>query len=403
MEPTEMPTPQPAVDHEAAMRALTEADILVRKEQMGATRAQFAMQAIGAVKTYTGEPGELELFIQRMDALHGQIASFAFDDHTARNILGFFNSRVDIAILLEIGATFSSSWTEVKGLLKGKYWRAKRPVSKSVLAILQTTKRPGEAVGEFARRIGTMFKTVKISVADTYTDAAGVTARIGIYEELVKDYLESNLPEKIRTQVKLQRPTKVEDMVRMVLEEQVEEAEERTERRGAGETSWTQVVRRRMRREIPNLRGDGRRFTQSRVSRETGGEGRARNTGVRSAQRTSKPKCWRCGKEGHISRNCGGCWECGQAGHMARNCPLVYRRSGEPARERFYEPMEVNGMRISRRPAERQQSGTETDGESGASSVGTSVRSRYGERRSGEGDGEPRERRPRQRFHKKEE
>nr|AFJ52170.1 gag protein [Simian immunodeficiency virus]QEE94784.1 Gag [synthetic construct]UYP40462.1 gag protein [synthetic construct] len=41
-------------------------------------------------------------------------------------------------------------------------------------------------------------------------------------------------------------------------------------------------------------------------------------------------KCFNCGKEGHIARNCRaprrkGCWKCGQEGHQQKNCPDMQR------------------------------------------------------------------------------
>ena len=46
----------------------------------------------------------------------------------------------------------------------------------------------------------------------------------------------------------------------------------------------------------------------------------------RVANKSSKDKCYNCGKPGHISRECKEgpeCYECGSLGHIARDCPKL--------------------------------------------------------------------------------
>jgi hypothetical protein len=38
--------------------------------------------------------------------------------------------------------------------------------------------------------------------------------------------------------------------------------------------------------------------------------------------RGDSTKCYRCGRSGHVARNCYKCYRCGQAGHLQRNCPV---------------------------------------------------------------------------------
>ena len=67
-----------------------------RVEECKTAKAQYLMETVGSFKLFQGNPGELELFIQRMDQIYDQIAEIKFDQITNRNILGFFLSRVDV-------------------------------------------------------------------------------------------------------------------------------------------------------------------------------------------------------------------------------------------------------------------------------------------------------------------
>ena len=94
------------------------------------------MRSITAVKMFVGDLGELELFLQRMDQIHQQMTATDCDP----NLLWYFISRVDMSALVDVEATFTSSWDEVKGLLKAKFGGTRRSEQKRVLRVLQTVR-----------------------------------------------------------------------------------------------------------------------------------------------------------------------------------------------------------------------------------------------------------------------
>jgi Zinc knuckle len=333
-----------------------------RVEQTAMAKAQYLMQSIAEVKVFVGDPGELELFLQRMDQIHQQMIATEFDRGTGANLLGYFISRVDMSVLIDVGATFSSSWSEVKDLLKAKFGGARKSVQKTVLRVLQSVRNRGESVGDFAKDIGDKFRRVKTRVVDTYPDQQEAKGRILIYEELVMELLYTNAPDRIKTSLKMAKPSSVDATIRVMVDEEAEQLEERTENKVIREDRWEKVRRRPQRREAEPW--------GKKPIRQPEGQREPRKVWAKPEVRRSQPrqgpvKCWKCGQVGHISRDCGGCWECGQDGHLARNCPFIYRRDSRKNSGRRGEPMEVNTTLVKRRG--RTWQGTGSDSETGSS------------------------------------
>jgi hypothetical protein len=144
--------------HVEAHEEVMDVETRCRVEQTEMARAQYLMQSIAEVKVFVGDPGELELFLQRMDQIYLQMTATEFDRSTGENLLGYFISRVDMSVMIDVRATFTSSWTDVKELLKAKFGGARRSVQKTVLGVLQTIRNRGESVELFAKDIGDKFR-----------------------------------------------------------------------------------------------------------------------------------------------------------------------------------------------------------------------------------------------------
>ena len=98
---------------------------LMKLEELRMARANHLVQVIGVIHVFTGGACELELFLQRMDTVHAQIFQHQLDEITLKSILTYFYSRIDIAIMLELGPTFETDWAKAKQALKERYGSAR--------------------------------------------------------------------------------------------------------------------------------------------------------------------------------------------------------------------------------------------------------------------------------------
>lgn len=342
-------------------------------------RASYLIQLITGVSPFTGNRAELELFLARMDEVQNLVASYRMDEATVRSLKGFMLSRIDIKVLVEIGATSEHDWEGVKDLLKRKYAGARHSLGRTALEMTELRIAPGESYAAFAKRIGGATRLLKRKVQEACIGEEERKWRIFVYEELAAERLERTLPDKIRTWLHVNQVT-FDDAIPMVEDLEQDSRESGRERQGRRE--WTEVMGRPRRtppREEPAPR---RPFTRGPPRRPDPQYGRNK----RSADTRERPP----------PRKPLECWDCGNTGHMARNCPYVYRRAERRSyadATRSYEPMEVNAARIVRRAKERE--GTATSSESSGSestSSGSAGRARGwprpGERRPGGRKGE---------------
>ena len=342
-------------------------------DQTRVARAGYLMQVIGSVRTFTGARVELELFVQRMDAVHAQIKESPFDVQTDANIMGYFFSRMDLAVMLEIGASFSSSWEDVKRALKERYGGAKSSVPRTALRTIETRRENGEGIAAFAGRFGEATRQLKAKVADTYADPTEVKWRVKIYEELATEVLMRAVPEKVKTLLRITKPASLEETVALIKEEELEFRDNIRERRSTTEGDWERVERRRPRpppreRSPPKGRGPPPRSDRRPLG---SGSGLARRTGdtKRRPAREWRPACWECGTEGHF----------------ARECPYIFRRH-RTERPRYVETTRVEPMQVN--ACEAREQATRARSQNDSSSESLSERSDtegYDSRGSGRG------------------
>ena len=133
-------------------------------------------------------------------------------------------------IYVIFGLSLISSWEEVNMGLKEKFGGTRCSIPRTVLRYLQVSSKPSDTLGEFAMALGEIFQALRSRVADSYVDQREVQARMKIYEELVAEVMQLNMPEKTRGVIKLIKPKSVEENVKVLVDEEAEGMEEREDR-----------------------------------------------------------------------------------------------------------------------------------------------------------------------------
>jgi hypothetical protein len=135
-------TPGPAIAEE-----------LRKSEALKARKAHHLLESIRSVERFTGEPRELELFLDEMEAVHGLITHTKIDATIDQDIWRVFVSRMSRQVLMDTGLRYSSSWEEIKVSLKERYAGAKKPVARDTLSLLRMNRRSGESGAEFGQEL----------------------------------------------------------------------------------------------------------------------------------------------------------------------------------------------------------------------------------------------------------
>jgi hypothetical protein len=143
-----------------------------------ARKAHHLLESIRSVERFTGEPRELELVLDEMEAVHGLITHTKIDATIDQDIWLVFVSRMSRQVLMETGLRYSSSWEEINVTLNDRYAGAKKPVARYALSLLRMNRCSGESGAEFARHLGEgtriLYKKIREAVDNTH-DAAVTT------------------------------------------------------------------------------------------------------------------------------------------------------------------------------------------------------------------------------------
>lgn len=245
---------------------------------------------------------------------------------------------------METGIGATMAWSEIRATLKERYGRAREPVDRVALGILRSNRGQHESPTEFGRRIGERTRLLRQKLWDLQKGEAATNACVSLMEDLVKELVIQQIPERLRNTVR-GRATLEETLMAI----RHEEEDSRTVTRESSE-GWQVVPRRRpMTRALPR-----RARTPPRTPREKPEWRPARRPQPRVAPR--RPTRGR--QEGNPPRDNRECWQCQEVGHISRNCPYIYRRDrggGRPTVGDWRgEPMEVNATtRMERRRESR--------------------------------------------------
>jgi Zinc knuckle len=345
-----VPVPAPAPAPVATMEPW-------RIEELKTKRATYLMNTIATVGTFDGEPLELELFIEDMDAVNDLIQDNPIDDTTDRNIRRCFVGRISKDVLMETGIRATMTWNTIRDTLKERYARAREPVGREALRILRTNRGQNETPAEFGRRIGERTRLLRRKMWDTQQDEEATRVCVNMMEDLVKELVLQQIPERLRNAIR-GKATSLEELLLAIRHE---DEDSRQATREPSE-SWQVVPRRR-----PMARAPPRRAkTPPRTPREKPEWRPARRPPPREGPR--RPTRGR--QEGPAPRDNRECWQCQEVGHISRNCPYIYRRDRGGTRSSGGdwrgEPMEINATtRRERRRGGRRVRGLDDSVDSG--------------------------------------
>jgi hypothetical protein len=104
-----------------------------RLKELKTKRATNLMNTIATVGIIDGEPLELELFIEDMDAINDLIRANPIDETTDRNIRRCFVGRIAKDVLMETGIRATMTWSAIRETLKEGYTTAREPVGREAL------------------------------------------------------------------------------------------------------------------------------------------------------------------------------------------------------------------------------------------------------------------------------
>ncbi|KAL1130768.1 hypothetical protein AAG570_012009 [Ranatra chinensis] len=208
------------------------------------TVSGLAMTAILNMPEFHGDPELLADFLEAASAAGAHLRSVntLLPAEVINNLYGILIRKISHPVRAECGITGVTEAAEVARLLSERYGGARRPPARSAVKLLRMKRGQGESPSAFMHRVEQAFRLVKARMAAV--EAAGVaTAKLAVIEELLKEAVMSELPEKLRRQLK---PLSASNFG--VLLAQVDEEEDDYQAAREDASSWTRVERRSTRR-----------------------------------------------------------------------------------------------------------------------------------------------------------
>ncbi|KAL1132049.1 hypothetical protein AAG570_010007 [Ranatra chinensis] len=219
--------------------------------------------------------------------------------------------------------------------LKARYAGARRPVARTALKLLRMRRDSGKTPQQFAHRLHAGLRNLKERTVEWGTTDA--TPKIAAYEEVTREALMAEMPDKIRRQLRGGAQRSLEAAIVVVDDDEDDVRVAREER------EWAIVEKRRpSHNHRHNRRHDSERQRDQRREDQRQGNQRQRKAEPQRPQ-VQRILCWTCGSSRHLS------WACSR------------RRPAGP------EPMEVNATAATRRGRRPSMSKRESDASDSAS------------------------------------
>jgi hypothetical protein len=300
-------------------------------EELKTKRATYLLNSVATIEPFYGDPLELELFLEDMDAVNELIIGNPIDEVSDRNVRRCFVGRIAKDVLMETGIRASMPWSTIKATLKERYGRAREPAAREALRILRSTRGSHESPAEFGRRIGERTRVLRQKIWDLGHNKESAQVGIKLIEDLVQELVIQQIPERLRNVIR-GKATSLEDTLMAIRHE-----EEDAQRSVMLESeSWRFVPPRKMSLKAPPRRvRSPPRGPRERPERRTSTRGPVQE-GLRRTDRSRR--------ERPAPRGTRACWQCQEIGHLSRDCPYIYRRDRGDGRPSAGEPMEVNAF-----------------------------------------------------------
>ncbi|KAL1110225.1 hypothetical protein AAG570_008302 [Ranatra chinensis] len=304
------------------------------------TEITMLMEVINGIPEFDGHSIDLQEFSFLMMAAHAQLAAASnmLGDVRVRNLYNMLVRRVSMGVRADVGITFHTPAQEMLNKLKARYAGARRPVARTALKVFRMRRDGGETPQQFAHRLDASLRTLKERAVEEY-GAAEAAPKIAVYEEITREVLMAEMPDKIRRQLRDGTQRSLEAALVVVDDDEDEVRAAREER------EWAVVEKRRPpRNHRSSRRHEGERQREHKREDQRQSSQRHRQTEPQRPP-VQRKLCWTCGSSRHLS------WACSR------------RRPVGP------EPMEVNATAATRRERRRSPSRRECDGSDSASST----------------------------------
>ncbi|KAL1129525.1 hypothetical protein AAG570_012470 [Ranatra chinensis] len=176
------------------------------------TVSGLAMTAILNMPKFTGDTERLTDILEAASAagVHLKSVNTLLPPAVVNNIYGILIRKIPYQVRA----------AEVTRLLSNRYGGARRQPAKSVVKLLRMKRALGETPSAFMHRVDQAFRLVKARMVVVET-AGKASAKLGVIEKLLKEAVLSEMPEKLRRQLK-----GLSDSNFVVLHAQVDEEED---------------------------------------------------------------------------------------------------------------------------------------------------------------------------------
>ncbi|KAL1116492.1 hypothetical protein AAG570_004964 [Ranatra chinensis] len=236
------------------------------------TGVTMIMEVINGIPEFDGHSIDLQEFAFLMLAAHAQLAaaSSMLGEVRVRNLYNMLVRRASTGVRADVGITFHTPVQEMLNKLKARYAGARRSVARTALK--------ERAVDEYG--------------------ASEAAPKVAVYEEIAREVLMAEMPDKIRRQLRDGTQRSLEAALVVVDDDEDEVRAAREER------EWAVVENRRPpRNHRQNRRHEGER--QRELKRDDQRQGNQRHRQAEPQRPPVQRKlCWTCGSSRHLSWAC---------------------------------------------------------------------------------------------------